>query len=410
LVRSLVLVSKDELETTLVALIRHRRAEARNDPLRPGEPESPIAMFGIREIERYCEVALTGSRPRYNSAILTRGQVDSKHRTQEIGSTLLPFYFESCKRDARSSPVGSVEVGSEGDVAYLIKRLSRETRGESSGFIAHPSLDKLRQKKCRDVFLIDDLIGSGGRTSMFIPAFCRHPTVASWLSGGFLRISVIAFAASRWGLQRARKARPRVSTIRYEHDVLSGRRCWPEDRQAELVDLCQRYGERTGCPEMALGYRGTDEGSPGLCCMVFSYKCPNNAPAVLWAGNGARWMSLFNPIPSEGLLECFQGGADDIRQSILLVLLTALRYQRRLSVEEVNRRAGLGMSVCQRWLEWCDVNGLVEGVANNCLRLTRSGRREVEHPGQLDGAGPADAAVAEHEPFYYPSKLRATRG
>jgi hypothetical protein len=215
LVRSLVLVSKDELETTLVALIRQRRAEARNDPLRPGEPESPIALFGIREIDRYCEVAQTGSRPRFNSAILTRGQVDRKHRTQEIGSTLLPFYFETCQRDAWSSPVGSVEVGSEGDVAYLIRRLSKQTRRELSGFIAHPSLDKLRQKKCRDVFLVDDLIGSGDRTSKFIPGFCRHPTIASWLSGGFLRISVIAFAATRWGLLRARKARPRVSSIRY---------------------------------------------------------------------------------------------------------------------------------------------------------------------------------------------------
>jgi hypothetical protein len=126
LVRSLVLVSKEELETTLVGLIRHRRIEVLNDPLRPGERESPIALFGIRELDRYCEVPRAGCRPHSNSSILTRDEVAG--RKQEIGSTLRPFYFENCTRDARAGPVGTTEVGSEGDIAFLITRLCRQTR------------------------------------------------------------------------------------------------------------------------------------------------------------------------------------------------------------------------------------------------------------------------------------------
>jgi hypothetical protein len=410
LVRSLILVSKDELDTTLAELIRHRRIEVRNDPLRPGEPEKPIALYGIREIENYCELPSGSIRPRYNSAILTRGQVDSKHRAQEIGTSLLPVYFENCRRDARASPVRAREVGSEGDIAYLIERLRRETLRQPGGFLAHPSLDKLRKNECRDVFLIDDLIGSGDRASRFILAFCRHPTIASWLSGGFLRVSVIAFAATRWGLTQVRNTKPRVSAVHHQHDVLSGQHWWPEDQRETLLDLCRRYGEKTGQPEMALGYGSTDAYPEGLCCMVFSYKCPNNAPAILWAGKGKAWMPLFERSPSDGLLACFQAGSEDAQRSVLVALLGALHGRQRLSVEEVNRRTGLGMSVSQRWLEWCEVNGLVDGLAEDRMRLTRAGRRELQHPGQIEEARPRKGGIAEPEPFYYPSKLRASRG
>jgi hypothetical protein len=405
LVRSLTLVSTDEVETTLAGLIRNRRAEVVNDPLRPGEPIAPIALYAMREVDRFCELPAGTRLPRHDFKVLTRAQVNTKNPETAVGSTLRPFYFESCERDARASPVGLTEVGSEGSLAFLFKRLCRRKRGQAPEFIAHPSLDQLRRKKCREVFLIDDLIGSGERAESFIPAFCRQPTIASWMCGKFLRVSVIAFAASQWGVARARKARPRVSAVQYEHDVLSGEHWLPEDRRDILIYLCRRYGKRTGCPRMALGYGGSDDQPEGLCAMVFAYKCPNNAPAILWAGNEDQWMPLFEPIPSQGLLDCFQGGGDEARRSVVFALLSALEGRHQPGIEAVNRRTGLGLSVCQRRIEWCQVNGLVDGR----LRLTRAGRRELRHFRQREAAVVQPGPVDDGEPFYYPTQLRAAR-
>jgi hypothetical protein len=408
LVRSLILVSTDEVETALAGLIRHRRAEVVNDPLRPSEAQAPIALYAMREIDRYCEVPVGTRRLRHGCNVLTRSQLNATPR--QAGSTWLPLYFDSCERDASASPVGLKEVGSEGSLAFLIKRLCRRKPGQAPEFIGHPSLDKLRLNKCREVFLVDDLIGSGERAESFIAAFCRHPTIASWLSGQFLRVSVIAFAASQWGVARARKARPQVSAVHYEHDVLSGRHCLPEDGQEILIDLCRRYGKRTGSPRMALGFGSAEDEPHGLCTMVFAYKCPNNAPAILWAGKEGQWMPLFERLPSQGVLECFHGGGNDARRAVLFALLSALEGQHRLGMEAVNLRTGLGLSVCQRRIEWCQVNGLVD----DRLRLTAAGRRELRHFRQREAAAQRQTAARDRmlddgEPFYYPSELRAAR-
>jgi hypothetical protein len=405
LVRSLTLVPKDELETTLAGLIRHRRSEVVNDPLRAGERESPIALFAIREIDRYYDLR-EGTRLGRHSKILGRAAIANK---REIGATLLPFYFETCELDARAAAVGTTEVGSEGDIAYLITRLWRQTRRVAAGFLSHPSVDKLRQNKCRDIFLVDDLIASGDRACEFITAFRRHPTIASWLKGGLLRVSVIAFAATQLGLEQVRKANRRVSAVQYEHDVVSGQH-WPEDRRQLLIALCRRYGKRTSSPEMALGYGSTDDAPQGLCSMVFSYKCPNNAPSILWAGKGSEWMPLFQRIPAEGLLDCFQAGAGDARRSTFFALLKAIHGRHRSSVEDINRRTGLGMSACRRGLEWCELNGLVSGVDGERLRLTKAGRRELQHFERAESPRPKRSTLAEPETFYYPTQLRASQG
>lgn len=398
LVCSLVLVPQDELDVTLAGLIRRRRDEVRERPLRDGESPAPIALYGIREVERFCEVAEPGRRPTPAATVLAKSEM-TKPQRRAIGRTFLPVYFENCRPDARAFPVGH-RVGSEGPVAYLTNRLARETWKAPDGYLDHPPLGTVRERRCRDVFLIDDLIGSSDRTAGFVPAFARHPTVASWLRGRFLRLSVISYAATRWGEERVSRCGVPVHSVCYEHPVLSGRHWWPADRRQAVIDLCRRYAGRTSRPNMPLGYDAEDD-ARGPCCMVFSYKCPNNAPAILWAGRPAEegdpgWLALFPQLPADdGLGACFHDGGADARRSVLLAVLSAIQSGSRRA-EEVNRRTELGLIRTSSVLAWCAENGLVTAR----FQLTRAGRREMRHLMRLETPPEGRNLVAAAERYY----------
>ncbi|WP_305811141.1 phosphoribosyltransferase-like protein [Photobacterium leiognathi] len=111
-------------------------------------------------------------------------------------------YFD--KEDDNIVPLlqqGCEPLGSEAFVSNIITNLSRAfKRKVILQQQLSPSLSLLRTKKWQAILLVDDMIGSGKRTSDFIKAVYNHKTIKSWVSGRKLDIHVVSFMGSEQGL------------------------------------------------------------------------------------------------------------------------------------------------------------------------------------------------------------------
>lgn len=183
--------------------------------------------------------------------------------------------------------------GSEDMVYSLISNL---VRAKSGKFLDHPSVSDLKMERVRDFVLIDDSIGSGDRIAGFINAMLTNPTILSWWSFGWIRITIISFArpkaserriignvrGSDHGKRRFRKSSKFefVSELIYDEKWLEER--WGSNYQ-EIVDLCRK---KTKVAKWArLGYGGI------LSNIVFYHSVPNNIPGILWFSN-SKWNGL----------------------------------------------------------------------------------------------------------------------
>ncbi|MEW1963646.1 hypothetical protein AB0269_14445 [Microbacterium sp. NPDC077644] len=172
--------------------------------------------------------------------------------------------------------------GSEALFAHLIREMSR---GLPEELIApRPlNLESMRGARVRSLVLITDVIGSGQQALNYIDAWWRHGSLRSWHSYGLMKIMVVAYAATRLGLERVRAHRG-VDAVHVQEIVpgldqalsLNGR----------VQEICKRYARR-GRLNGALGFRN----SAGLFASSFSV--PNNLPAIL-ISRSTRWQPFFD--------------------------------------------------------------------------------------------------------------------
>ena len=127
LANNLTLVSHNEFERNLVSKMAQVVASI------PG----PVAFFSIREV-----VA--------RKAVLKGGEI------KEAVYVSTPFYEQVELADDGESVVplaSTADVGSEGRVASIIRQFCKKKKNY---YLNHPSLDKLRETKCRSRCLVDD--------------------------------------------------------------------------------------------------------------------------------------------------------------------------------------------------------------------------------------------------------------
>jgi hypothetical protein len=236
----LTLVSHNEFERTLESLILQRAKKI----------DGPIALFVARE--------LTGEG-----------------------------YFSKSTREhleIDATPRGS-DIGSEGRLASFTRNLSRSNRAK---FLNHPSLTLMRERKCRAIFVVDDLLGSGTRVSRFLSMLWSDRTIRSWKSLGYFRFEVLAYAATERGSTYIEKhlVKPEIHFHRF-CPVLTD--IHPERLRDPLKDIFKKYGARTSKRNMMFGYKES------IALLVFEHGCPNNAPAILWAPTTSQstWRPLF---------------------------------------------------------------------------------------------------------------------
>jgi hypothetical protein len=174
--------------------------------------------------------------------------------------------------------------GSEALMAHLIGELRRATIADSI-LEAPLTLENMRQSKVRILLCVTDYIGSGRQVVDYVAAWYRNPTIKSWCSFGWLKIVVIAYAATQPG-KRAVEASTHIHQVDVVEIVPGLNELRRADTSGKAEEVCRLYAKR-GKVGPALGYQG----SAGLFASSFSV--PNNLPAILIRRSN-RWTPFFD--------------------------------------------------------------------------------------------------------------------
>jgi hypothetical protein len=282
LLETLELVPTAKLEQALARLVAAEVA---------GVKEGSVALFAVREIptpKMPAQVAIADRQPEAGTGeeAQTKEQPDasSSDGGAESGSVPAtpsrrrfrrfppPPYFHPTNPTVRPDGVApGGGVGSEGDIAHLIRDLAKQ---HGNRVLDHPSIHSMKETRCRLLLLIDDLIGSGTRVTNFLRSIVSNRTIKSWYSFGYIQIRVLVYAATSAGLARV-EAEKRQNGVRYERLVGEGSSCWTDAQKEEVKRICAKYGERTSRRFMSLGYK------KAFTSIVFEHKCPNTNPSTV---------------------------------------------------------------------------------------------------------------------------------
>jgi hypothetical protein len=169
-----------------------------------------------------------------------------------------------------------VTPGSEGAVGSLIRDLTGDRPGRERGQWLHPAtdLDTLHARRCRLVVLVTDYTSSGKQVIQFAATFPRNARIRSWRSFGWLRVVVVAYAASAAARAAVEKSRNidemHVHTPAASFDDAA----WTVEERDAIEALCKRHTPHRQRSQ-ALGYGD----SRGL--FLTHTSVPNNLPFIL---------------------------------------------------------------------------------------------------------------------------------
>ncbi|MGO6949694.1 phosphoribosyltransferase-like protein [Rhizobium johnstonii] len=181
---------------------------------------------------------------------------------------------------------GAARVGSEGPTAFVISQMVER---HPTRYLNHPGPSSIRKRNASVIAIVTDLIGSGTRISNLLEKFWRVPTIRAWWSLGWIRFAVIGCAATKVGLQLVRNHRSQPVVItQYTVPTIEDFEPAQAKRWEELI---QNYGPEEGRGAEAVGFAGVS------ALVAFTYRIPNNTPAIVHASGGG-WRSLYHgPVP-----------------------------------------------------------------------------------------------------------------
>lgn len=166
--------------------------------------------------------------------------------------------------------------GSEAEVGSAIRTL---IQGNPETFLSPEStLDQLRERKVRSIFLVTDYSGSGKQAFRFAQAFTSNPTIASWISYGLTTIYVVTYAASLDATNLLKNQK----YLQFSTHVIAKSAAsadWSKTQRQGIVDFCKTYAIADE-KQHPLGYKN----SFGL--YLTNFRVPNNLPQVLIRTSG----------------------------------------------------------------------------------------------------------------------------
>jgi len=399
LLEHLILISHSQFQNGLFSLMRHARASANR----------PIPLFAAREADEDEEVDQdeVAESPQSAAATLTVPTRDT-------------LYFDPTNAEVRPNAVGhGAGIGSEGIVAGLIRDIVNQDG--TSAFLDHPSIHSMRSVKSREVFLVDDVIGSGKRMMDFIDAFVRHKTIKSWHSRDHLRLTILAFAGTAAGIKQV-ESHHYVSKVICARVLPYGGPLWSSKEREDVEELCREYSRRTNRWKIPLGYRGA------LTLLAFEHKCPNTAPPILWSDSRKNgWKALFRKRPGTGFSRWPEPIDEKARTQELLKRIGQDRLAEtawQMHVQPEGRFRLLILAAAAKRLTRPSILTAIVGVTHphlmqlldECVksgwltsghRITQQGLNELAAARKL-GLTPSEA-VELCTDFYFPRSLRATR-
>lgn len=240
---SLTLVSHNEFERTIEKLIRDKAESI----------SGVVALFAVREM----------------------GYWDD--------------YFEVAQQAEGSKHVDAVgrgaDIGSEGRIAAIIRNIAKSNRIK---FLNHPSIEAMREHKCRTIMLVDDLIGSGNRSKTFAHSLWNNPTIKSWVSLKYIETVFVSYALTNDG-RRIAESGPMNGTCHFARFCPTLVEFQPPKLIPAIQKLFRKYGNLTSRPNLSWGY------GKSTALLIFEHGCPNNVPAIMWAPPTPQknWAPLF---------------------------------------------------------------------------------------------------------------------
>jgi hypothetical protein len=305
------------------------------------------------------------------------------------------------------------EVGSEGIVAALVSRLCLK---ESTRFVMHPHTTALRRMKVQHLVIVTDLIGSGKRTREMLDSLWRVASVRSWVSSGYLRLSVFCYSATELGLREVRRhpGKPTVTKVRP---------CPTISNSFNLTDaitvenLCRRFPARAKEP---LGFKDI------AALIAFEHSCPNNVPAMFTQRElikSATWNPLFPTRSADEFSQSHKDCADEEQLCLLeaikcaniatnpaftsatlaqraTILLLAAIYRGRRNSDDIVATTGLSLiALLDAWKV-----AQLQGLLTSSGRLTFSGLKLIVNLNRPTFTPPQVPITSKIN--YYPSSLR----
>lgn len=308
--------------------------------------------------------------------------------------------------------ISSSEMGSEGEITHFCRDYARSKKNVSS----HPTIEEMKEKKCKFIVLIDDFVGSGNRMNSFLNWIYSDKTIKSWHSYGFVKFVIISFAMTVVGANQLKK-HPAIDYMLYSRQLDFGRKSWNETERKNIVALCEKYSFYLKMRDKMtpLGYEGT------FSMLIFSYKCPNTVPPILWLGNKRKWKRLFNPRAEFKMDADFSDAMDPINilkqighsrmaESLLvgrlndegktIVLVLSLLASKNRKIDDLSEILNLSVCDINKILEQCFNNKWI----NNSLYLTESGKNLLKNIKSCKILATRELYLKND--FYFPCKLR----
>jgi hypothetical protein len=309
---------------------------------------------------------------------------------------------------------GGARVGSEGMLAFVI---SQQKDAWPKIFMNHPGPDLLRAKTAPagEIVIVTDFIGSGSRIRSMLDKFWAVPTIRSWTSRKLIKFRVVAAAATTSGAAKVKMHRLRPEVI---VEWIAPRVSWESVRSRSFAwtRLINNNGPaigREGCGRF--GFRDD------AALIAFSYRIPNNTPAMIHHSSGS-WRALFDGPAPPGLHGLFavkspaEVVADAAADNGLLMshelteedratmlILTLLRGRWRAGTETaLSSRTGLSTHTVMDILRQSLKDGLISGDG----RLTEKGYEHLAAGKLLERPEPI---IATNQELYYPEILRVPR-
>lgn len=301
-------------------------------------------------------------------------------------------------------------LGSEAFISNLYTQLNRKNKvyfplsrikiGRKS-IIASNSLNAMQKLSIRKLILVDDLIGSGDRTKIYLERLYNHPTIKSWLSFGTLKIEILAYMATLQGEGVVRRYIENKKGINL--NVLYLAPTIYELRNFDDIKvLCESYSDEN--ENYPLGY------GDSAVRVVFSHSAPNNIPSILYRSqirykpklkgitNLRKWDALFpsRHINSDFIYEVESKTRSLSKTNKIKLIINTLASE-PLSIKNLSRILGLSQYEIRFILKklkeigWVDLN-------EELFTLTELGYVEVGI--KAKGLN----FIASNPEFYYPRK------
>ncbi|MBA4017301.1 MAG: hypothetical protein C0483_09020 [Pirellula sp.] len=224
-------------------------------------------------------------------------------------SDVEPYWDSEGKPRLRTS----ASLGSEDLVNSVIAALKKE---DPNHYLDHPDLNTMAARRSKDLYLLDDSIGSGGRVKDFLSPMLKHPRFRSWWNFGYVRIHVVALATNFEAHQKIRESIPGFlnyrakypihEKLRFHSHVLYRTEDWARRWGANAHDIRDFCDSVRAVPDY---YR---RGWGGIMAnLVFSHSVPDNIPGLLWYRGDDTNGNYRGPLSNRTLPEWFSKLLDD---------------------------------------------------------------------------------------------------